>query len=167
MYADENEMKNELVKWLEEKGFIVGKGIHIGKLELDIIAVGNLLITKSGIKQAENNLVYIFETKIATTHKLMRNVVEQAILRLLMADYVYIVIPKKAEVWENEKTRKIIEPPKEIQKFVQGYYSINIGILTMELGNLVEVIRPAQRSELAFQELKNKIIQKVRGSRLL
>ena len=161
VYSDENAMKSQLVEWLGSAGFTVKRGVRIGRLELDVVAVGSLLITRNGVKRARENSVYVFEAKIATSRRLQRDLVEQAIVRLLMADYVYVVVPKRAEVWVDEKTRTLIEPPSILGRIMWGCYSTIVGILAMEPSKPVEVVREARRSSLVLQELKKQVVQRV------
>jgi hypothetical protein len=162
VFSNEEEMKDQLIKWLNSKGFLTARKIYIGGPELDVVALGNILITEKEDKRINNELVYIFETKIATTRKLLKEVIEQAILRMLVADYVYIVVPNKAEVWVDEKRKEIIKPPFDAKKIASGVYSRNIGIIAMEPKGPIEVVRQAQRTGLTLTNLKNDIIKKIR-----
>lgn len=162
----EEDMRGQLVKWLTNNGFAVKEGVRVGKIELDVAAIGNLQLTKSGVKQVSDILTYSFETKIATTYKLLRDVIEQAIVRLPLVDYVYIVVPKEAdEVWIDEKTKERIEPSAIAIKIASGTYSSKIGIIAMEPGKPVEVVREAQKSSLVIPELRDRIIQSVMGGK--
>jgi hypothetical protein len=162
VFANEEEMKDQLIKWLNSKGFLTARRIYIGGPELDVVALGNILITKNEDKRINNELVYVFETKIATTRNLLKAVIEQAILRMLVADYVYIVVPDKAEVWVDEKRKEITEPPFGAKKIASGIYSSKIGIIAMESKGHIEVVRQAQRTGLALTNLKNDIIKNIR-----
>jgi hypothetical protein len=155
----EEDMRRQLVKWLTNNGFAVKKGVHVKRIELDVVAIGKLQLTRSGIKQVSNILTYSFETKIATTYKLLRDVIEQAIVRLLLVDYVYIVVPKEAEVWRDEKTKEQIKPADHATKIASRIYSSKIGIIAMEPGKAVEIVREAQRSGLVIPELRDKVIR--------
>jgi len=162
----EEDMRGQLVKWLTNNGFAVKEGVRVGKIELDVAAIGNLQLTKSGVKQVSDILTYSFETKIATTYKLLRDVIEQAIVRLTLVDYVYIVVPKEAdEVWIDEKTKERMEPSAIAIKIASGTYSSKIGIIAMEPGKPVEVVREAQKSNLVIPELRDRIIQSVMGGK--
>ena len=97
MFKDEEQMRELLVRWLKDNGFITRKGLYVKSFEIDIAAIASAIITKGKVQQVKDNYVYAFETKIATTYKLIKEVVEQAIVRLLVADYVYVVVPKTAE----------------------------------------------------------------------
>jgi hypothetical protein len=143
VFADEEEMKVQLIKWVNSKGFLTARNIHIGGPELDVVVLGNILISKKEDKRINNELVYVFETKIATTRKLLKDVIEQAILRMLVADYVYIVVPNKAEVWVNEKHKEIREPPFDAKKIASGVYSSKIGIISMEPKGPIKMVRQA------------------------
>jgi hypothetical protein len=162
VFANEEEMKDQLIKWLNSKGFLTARRIYIGGPELDVVALGNILITKNEDKRINNELVYVFETKIATTRNLLKAVIEQAILRMLVADYVYIVVPDKAEVWVDEKRKEITEPPFGAKKIASGVYSSKIGIMAMESKGHIKVVRQAQRTGLALTNLKNDIIKNIR-----
>jgi hypothetical protein len=162
VFANEEEMKDQLIKWLNSKGFLTARRIYIGGPELDVVALGNILITKNEDKRINNELVYVFETKIATTRNLLKAVIEQAILRMLVADYVYIVVPDKAEVWVDEKRKEITEPPFGAKKIASGVYSSKIGIIAMESKGHIKVVRQAQRTGLALTNLKNDIIKNIR-----
>jgi hypothetical protein len=162
----EEYMRKQLVEWLTNNGFAVKEGVRVGKIELDVAAIGSLKIVGSGVKQVSDRLTYSFETKIATTYKLLRDVIEQAIARLLLVDYVYIVVPKEAdEVWIDEKTKERIEPSAIAIKIASGTYSSKIGIIAMEPGKPVEVVREAQKSSLVIPELRDRIIQSVMGGK--
>jgi len=162
----EEDMRRQLDKWLTNNGFAVKEGVYVKRIELDVVAIGNLQLTKSGVKQVSDRLTYSFETKIATTYKLLRDVIEQAIVRLPLVDYVYIVVPKEAdEVWIDEKTKERIEPSAIAIKIASGTYSSKIGIIAMEPGKPVEVVREAQKSSLVIPELRDRIIQSVMGGK--
>lgn len=163
MFRDEEELRNKVMDWLRKQGFRVAKGIRLGSMELDIVAVTPLRISKEGIvKDSREQYLYTFEAKIATTRELMLDLVEQAITRLLLSDYVLVVVPSKAEVWVNSKTKKAIEPPQIIKQYASHVYSRKIGILSVDLDGKVKIVRAPHKSGLTQEELKEKVFRHFR-----
>ena len=163
MFRDEEELRNKVMDWLRKQGFRVAKGIHLGSMELDIVAVAPLRISKEGVvRDSGGQYLYTFEAKIATTLKLMLDLVEQAITRLLLSDYVLIVMPSKAEVWVNGKAKEAVEPPQIIKRYASRVYSRKIGILSVDLDGEVEIVRAPQKSGLTQEEFKEKVLRHFR-----
>lgn len=161
MFEDEKQIRELLMKWLKDNGFIARKGLYVKSFEIDIAALASAIIGRGKIKKVGDKLVYAFEAKIATTYMLARNVVEQAITRLLVADYVYIVVPKTAEIWKNGTTKEVIEPPQKIKRIASGVYSKNIGIIAVEPSRNIEVVRAAKKSGLTIKELRNLVVKEL------
>ena len=155
-------MRNLLMEWLNRHGFSSSKGIKVYTFEMDVSAVGKAKITKKGILRTKTNNVFAFEFKIATTRKLVKEVVEQAILRLVAADYIYIVVPKEAEVWKDEKTKEVINPADLVLREASGTYSRKIGIMTVDPQGGLEIKREAARSGLVVKELRKLVLKKVK-----
>ena len=161
MFENEEQMKELLIRWLRDNGFITKKGIHVKSFEIDVAATGSIRITREGIRRVRDRYVYAFETKIATTYKLAKEVVEQAIIRLLAVDYVYVVVPKIAEIWKDRTTRDIIMPPINVKKLASGTYSKNIGIIAIEPNGTIEITRTARKSGLTIKELRDLVIREL------
>jgi len=160
-FEDEEEMKEMLMRWLRSGNFIVKRSIYIKTFEIDIGALAQATITRKGIISSGTANVFAFETKIATTPRLAKEVVEQAIVRLLVADYVYIAVPFETEVWMNEMTKEKIHVGESIRKIASGTYSRNIGIITIDPHRNIEVIREAKKSGLVISELRNMVIKEL------
>jgi hypothetical protein len=162
VYRSEEQMVEQLVAWLRGMGLIVQRSVHVRRLELDVVALGCIDIVSA--KPAKNctDMLYVFEAKLAASHMLARDVVEQAITRLFIADYVYIAVPKTANVWINDKEQKVVEVPRIIEKLAQGSYSKKIGIIAMEPNNGVEIVREAIRSALVVDELKKEVLKELK-----
>ncbi len=160
-FGDEEQMRDLLIKWLGDNGFIARRRLHIKSFEIDVAAIAPAVITKEGVRSARERYVYAFEAKIATSYKLTKDVVEQATIRLLAADYVYIVVPRKAEIWEDGETKKTIEPPAIVNKRASGVYSKSIGIIAMEPNGTVEVVRTARKSGLTIKELRDLVLKEL------
>lgn len=161
LFEDEDKMRDILIKWLQDNNFSVKKSVYVKTFEIDVGALARAVITRGDIKSSRTTNVFAFEAKIATTPRLARDVVEQAIVRLLVADYVYIVVPSEAEVWKNETTKEKIRPGMLIRRFASGVYSKNIGIITIDPHGNVEVVREAKKSGLVINELKNIVIKEL------
>jgi len=164
VFADEDQMREILIKWLESLGFIVGKSVHIHKAELDVVAYGSKLLTESGIKNTKSSNLYVFEVKIASTRRLVKELVEQAITRLLIADYIYMVVPRSVEVWVDDKTKSVVKPYEIVVKAASGRYSRILGILSVDPSGTVEVVRQARRSGLTIPELREKVVKMLLGT---
>ena len=163
MFRDEDELRNRVMDWLRKRGFRVAKGIRLGSMELDIVALAPLRISKEGVvRDSREPYLYTFEAKIATARKLVLDLIEQAITRLLLSDYVLVVVPSKAEVWVNSKTKEVIEPPQIIGRYALRVYSKKIGILSVDLGGEVKIVRAPQKSGLTQEELKEKVLKHLR-----
>ena len=160
MFRDEDELRNRVIEWLRKQGFMVAKGIRLGSMELDIVAVAPFRISRSGfVKDIKNYYLYTIEAKIATTPKLMINLVEQAITRLLISDYVLIAVPAKAEIWVDSKNRRTIDPPQIIRRYASHTYSRKIGIVGVDPDEGIKIVRTPQKSGLTQKELKEKILE--------
>jgi hypothetical protein len=163
LFRDEDELRNRVMDWLKRQGFRVTKGVHLGSMELDIVAVAPLRISKEGVvRDSRGPYLYTFEAKITTTRKLVLDLIEQAITRLLLSDYVLVAVPSKAEVWVNSKTKEVIEPPQIIGRYALRVYSKKIGILSVDLGGEVKIVRAPQKSGLTQEELKEKVLKHLR-----
>ncbi|MFA4641539.1 hypothetical protein [Pyrococcus kukulkanii] len=163
MFNNENDMKNIIRGWLENSGLKVKEGIYVKTFEIDIAAIGKKELTKNGFKSGKNPHVYAFETKIATTSKLVRHVVEQAIIRLLAVDYVYIVVPKEAEVWVNDMQKELQKPPELVKRYASGPYSKKVGLISVTPNGEINIVREAQKSGLVINELRDIVIKKLRS----
>ncbi len=161
MFRDEDELKKRVIEWLSNMGFRVEKSISLGSMELDIVAVSNLRATRRGFIKDRKTYLYAIEAKIATSRRLMLDLVEQAVTRLLVADYVLIAVPSKAEVWINSREKRPIEPPHEVRKIASRTYSRKIGIVSVDPEEGVTIVRPPYKSGLTQYELKEKIIKKI------
>lgn len=158
-FSTEEEFYEIIAKWFEEKKLTVTKKFRIGGgMELDIVAVGNNDI----FKQTENKdrIVYVVEGKLAYTKKLIREVIEEAILRLAVADYVLIATPYEARIWVNEREQSRIVVSNEIFKRLNGTYSGRLGLMAVEKTN-VRVIKEPMRSRLYVPCAKELIIKDV------
>ncbi len=160
MFRDEDELRDRVIEWLRKQGFMVAKGIRLGSMELDIVAVAPFRISRSGfVKDIKNYYLYTIEAKIATTPKLMIDLVEQAITRLLVSDYVLIAVPTKAEVWVDSKNKRTIEPPQIIRRYTSHTYSRKIGIVSVNPDEEVRIVRTPRKSGLTQKELKEKVLE--------
>ena len=163
MFRDEDELRNRVIEWLTKQGFMVAKSIRLGSMELDVVAVASLMISRDGfIKDLNNCYLYTIEVKIATTFNLMFDLVEQAITRLLLSDYVLIAVPSEAEVWVNSKSQKTIKPPQIIGKYASHTYSRKIGIISVDPDEGVKIVRIPQKSGLTQNELKERVLRRLR-----
>ncbi len=154
-------MRNILIRWLQNNGFLVKKSIYLKTIEIDIGALARVTITKNGVKATGTINVFAFEAKIATTSKLARDVVEQAITRLLVADYVYVVVPSEAEVWRDRKTKAKVYPGLLVRKLTTRVYSKNIGIIAIDSHGDIKVVKEAKKSGLVIDDLRNMVIKKL------
>ncbi len=162
MFKDEEELKEKVIDWLRDEGFKVGKGIHLGSMELDIVAFAPLKITKKGILGSNRLHVYVIEAKIATTRKLMFELLEQAITRLLLSDYVMIALPSQMEIWVSSKEKKTVRMPFEIKRYATHKYSSKIGIISVDPKEGIKIIRTPQKSGITQGELREKLLKLVR-----
>jgi hypothetical protein len=160
-FENEEQMKGLLIKWLRDNGFVSRRGLYVKSFEIDIAALAPARIIRDGMRRAKDRYVYAFETKIATSHKLVKDVVEQAIIRLLAVDYVYVVVPKKAETWKDSITRNIITPSIDVNKRASGTYSRNIGIIAIETDGTIEIVRTARKSGLTIKELRELVLREL------
>lgn len=162
-FEDEEELRNLLIEWLEDSGLFTKKSFHVGRIEIDVVAKGNKRLTSEGFINSGENYLYSFETKIATSSMLVRDVVEQAITRLLITDYVYIVVPKEAEIWVSDVSKEKKYIPDLIIRRASGVYSRNIGIISMKPNGEIEIARIANRSSLVIPKLKNYVLRGIKG----
>lgn len=143
------------MKVLGSYGFKVAESVKIKTFEVDVVGRCRCRLTRTGVHQTPEEYVYAFEIKIATTRKLLRELVEQSIVRLLVADYVYLVVPEEAEIWIDGKTKQKIAPPDILKKMCTGVYSRNLGIISLTPTGRVEVAKPALRSGMTIKELRD------------
>lgn len=162
IFDDEDQMRKMFIEWLKKNNFFVKRSIRIDRLEMDIVACAPLKITSKGIVKNNADNLYVFEAKIATSYKLIREVIEQSITRLLFADYVAIVVPKQAIVWVNIKERKLINPALELKKNSFGVYSKKFGIISIDPTGTIEINRPPKKSGLTIPELRKLLLKKLR-----
>jgi hypothetical protein len=162
-FENEDELKSVLINWLEDKDFKTHKGVKIGNMEIDIVALAELIIEDSGeFKRTNDTMIYVFESKIATSYELMRDVIEQAVTRLLLADYVIIAVPSRAGVWisNHEKEEKFL--PQEICKKANGVYSRKIGVVSVDpLKRDVIFVRVPKKSGLITRCLKDELLKRI------
>jgi len=161
----EDEIREHLIAWLKKQGFLCEKGIKIKTFEIDVAALGKIRITKEKIHRSEKEHVYAFECKVASTSKLVKDVIEQAITRLLVADYVYIVVPNRVEIWINGKNRTRIKPYQLIERYASGVYSKKIGIISIDTFGRINVYRNARKSGLKINELSDETVKILRRKR--
>ncbi|MEM4922627.1 MAG: hypothetical protein QXU65_06510, partial [Sulfolobales archaeon] len=129
-----------------------------GGMELDVVAVGSIDIFSQ--TRAKSPLVYVVEGKLAYTRKLIRDVVEEAILRLTVADYVLIAAPRKARIWISNKELAEVVVVDEIRKRLYGTYSRKLGLMAIDVAS-VEVTKNPERSRLYVPSAKELIIKSV------
>ncbi len=159
-FNDENELRDRLVEWLKANEInIIKTGVHTKTFEIDVVAYAPVIISNKGIKRTGKYYVHAFETKLATTFRLMRDVIEQAITRLLAADYVFVVIPKEAEIWKDGKTKERVVLPNLARKIASGVYSKGLGILAIDVSGDVIVVRSAKKSGLVIKNLRDNVIK--------
>lgn len=127
-------------------------------MELDVVAVGSIDIFSQ--TRAKSPLVYVVEGKLAYTRKLIRDVVEEAILRLTVADYVLIAAPRKARIWISNKELAEVVVVDEIRKRLYGTYSRKLGLMAIDVAS-VEVTKNPERSRLYVPSAKELIIKSV------
>lgn len=167
-FSTEEELCETVGKWLEERNLVVEKKLRIGGgMELDIVAVSNNDIFRQAEK--EENVVYVVECKLAYTRRLIREAIEEAILRLTVADYVLIATPYRARVWVNSREQKEITVPTEIFKLLRGRYSRKLGLIAVD-GTTVMIIKKPETSKLYIPYVKELIIKNIlkkKGSSLL
>lgn len=160
-FKTEDDIRKVLINWLRQNSFIADKGLKIHVFEIDTAAVGKKQIIKTGFKDVSDILVYSFEVKFASTPKLVRDVIEQAIVRLLFSDFVYIVTPHELEVWLDEKSKKKVNPFIQVKSKACGYYSRKIGIMSITPEGKVFIHRTASKSTLKIDELRRVVINKL------
>lgn len=161
MFKDEEAMRDIIISWLEKNGLNAERSILIKTFEIDIGAIGKKKLCEDGFKSSNNLITYAFELKLATTHRLVKEVVEQAIVRLLVADYVYIVVPESAKVWVNNTEMKTMHPPELVKKYLFGPYSKKLGLISVTPSGRIEVIKTASKSGLVINELKSILLNKL------
>jgi len=165
MFLNEDQMRDILIQWLKAHGLKTKKSVYVKTFEIDIAAMGEKEINKAGnFVSYENSFVYAFETKIATTNRLMKDVFEQALLRLIAVDYVYIVVPEKYEIWTNGKKKEIFKPAEKLQRWLWGPYSGKLGLITITSKEEVQVVKKATKSGLTIQELRNIVVNQITSS---
>jgi len=161
MFRDENELREQIIKWLKSWGLRVAEKVYLGNIELDIVAVARVKMIKNRFISSSGLNLFVIEAKIATSRKLMFELIEQAITRLLVADYVLIAMPSKIEIWINEKEKKLIEPPLKIKKLALGPYSRKIGIIGVDPKGEVKIERSPQKSGLTQEILKREVLKRI------
>lgn len=162
MFNDEDEMRDIIICWLKDNGLNAKKSIYVKTFEIDIAAVGRKKLGKGSFDPHKDSLTYAFEAKIATTKKLAKEVVEQAIIRLLAVDYVYIVVPRESEIWINSTKKGTTKPPEIIKRYISGSYSKKIGLISVTPSGEVNVVKVAQRSGLVINELRDLVINRLK-----
>ena len=91
-------MRRLLAEWLRSADFVVLESAWVSHLELDVVDVGDIMMSRGIVKKADVEFVYAFDIRVVNSKKLLKAVVEQAITRLFIADYTYIAVPKKAVI---------------------------------------------------------------------
>ena len=153
-FKDENDMKELFLEWLRKEGFITRRGIRIHNIEMDIVGLSKCKITREGVIKDPNEYVFSFEVKVATSFQLKKYVIEQAIVRLVFADFVYMVTPKEAEIWVDEKRKKTIHPAMDVLKMANGAYSKKIGVIALGPDGSIRIIREAGKSGITIGILR-------------
>nr|ABE99646.1 hypothetical protein [Sulfolobus islandicus]ABE99689.1 hypothetical protein [Sulfolobus islandicus] len=164
MTSSEEELRAHLIKFLESKGLVYNKSYRLGRIEIDLVALGKYDIWDD--KSSNENIIYAFEMKLASTSSLIKDVIEQAITRLLMVDYSVIVIPCTANIWVNDKEKKEINIDEEVKKRANGTYSKSLGIICIGNEGEIKVVRKPKRSTIVINELRQKIIKEMSNKTL-
>ena len=165
MFNDEDEIRDIIMCWLRDNELNAKKSIYVKTFEIDIVAVGRKKLSKRSFEPHKGVLTYAFEAKIATTKKLAKEVVEQAIIRLLAVDYVYIVVPRESEIWINSTKKGTIKPPEIIRMYISGPYSKKIGLISVTPSGEINVVKVAQPSGLVINELRDFVINRLKTGR--
>lgn len=152
-FSSETQIRRIVKDWLEKYGIKTKEGVIItngdgDRIEIDILGKGpDIFGRERGV------FIYAIEIKLAYTRSLMKDVIQEAILRLAIADYVLIAVPKEGEVWISEKAKGIVQPTESLKRLLQGRYGRKIGILAVSNGD-VEIVKKPQRSSMAIAKSK-------------
>jgi len=159
MTSSEEELRAHLIKFLRSKGLIYNESYRLGKIEIDLVALGKYDIWNN--KSSNENIVYTFEMKLASTPSLIKDVIEQAVTRLLVANYSVIVIPCTVNIWVNDKEKKEMNIAEEVKKRANGTYSKSLGIICIDNEGEINVVREPKSSTIVINELRQKIIKEM------
>ncbi|MFP3203665.1 MAG: hypothetical protein RXR43_16095 [Sulfolobus sp.] len=160
MTSSEEELRAHLIKFLRSKGLIYNESYRLGRIEIDLVALGKYDIWND--KSSNENIIYAFEMKLATTPSRIKDVIEQAVTRLLMANYSVIVIPCIANnIWVNDKEKKERNIAEEVKKRANGTYSRSLGIICIDNEGEINVVRKPKSSTIVINELRQKIIREM------
>lgn len=161
MSVSEDVVRGLVVKWLRSTGFVVLRGVSISPLKLDVVAVGDVMMSRGVVKKSDTMFVYTFDVRTITSRKLLKNSIEQAVTRLFTADYAYIVVPRNAAIETSKGGQKSVDMPKLVQRAANGPLSRRLGVIAVEPPK-IEIIRWALRSDLIVDELRNRVLEKAR-----
>jgi hypothetical protein len=146
---------------LRSTGFVVLRGVSISPLKLDVVAVGDVMMSRGVVKKSDTMFVYTFDVRTITSRKLLKNSIEQAVTRLFTADYAYIVVPRNVAIETSKGGQKSVDMPKLVQRAANGPLSRRLGVVAVEPPK-IEIIRWALRSDLIVDELRNRVLEKAR-----
>ncbi|MCC6057241.1 MAG: hypothetical protein LM583_11240 [Desulfurococcaceae archaeon] len=108
MSIGEDVVRGLVVKWLRNTGFVVLRGVSISPLELDVVAVGDVMMSRGVVKKSDAVFVYTFDVRVITSGKVLKSVIEQAVTRLFAADYSYIAVPRRATIETSKGKQKLL-----------------------------------------------------------
>jgi hypothetical protein len=75
----EDVVRGLVVKWLRNTGFVVLRGVSVSPLELDVVAVGDVMMSRGVVKKSDEVFVYTFDVRAITSGKVLKSVIEQAV----------------------------------------------------------------------------------------
>jgi hypothetical protein len=128
----EDVVRGLVVKWLRNTGFVVLRGVSISSLELDVVAVGDVMMSRGVVKKSDEVFVYTFDVRAITSGKVLKSVIEQAVTRLFAADYSYIAVPRRATIETSKGKQKAVDLPKLVQRAASGPLSRRLGVVAVE-----------------------------------
>ncbi|QXJ30333.1 glycosyltransferase family protein [Saccharolobus shibatae] len=161
--STEDDLLEALSKFLTSKKMRTRKSYRLNKIEIDVIASGKYDIVND--KNTNYDILYAFEAKLASTPKLVRDVIEQAVTRLLFVDYSIMVVPCVAEVWINDKEKKEINLAQVLEKRAKGWYSRYLGIICVNKDG-VNLVRKPKKSTIVISEIRDKILKELSNTKL-
>ena len=157
----EDVVRGLVVKWLRNTGFVVLRGVSVSPLELDVVAVGDVMMSRGVVKKSDDVFVYTFDVRAITSGKVLKSVIEQAVTRLFAADYAYIAVPRRATIETSKGKQKAVDLPKLVQRAANGPLSRRLGVVAVEPPK-IEIVRWALRSNLVVDELRNRVLERAR-----
>ena len=157
----ESDLLKAVEDFLRSRNVRTRRSYKFNRVEIDLVGTGKYDIRED--RAADRDLLYAFEAKIATTQRLVRDVLEQAVTRLLFADYSIVVVPCVSEVWVSDKEKRNMDVAQELKRRARGVYSQYLGIICVD-GGTVKIVRRPTRSTIIIPEIRDRIIRELNNA---